>query len=88
MPVAQLTVKEDLCRRILDLPIETVEWLSQCLDDYETREPNAETIAAMKEADRISRDPSTKMYTNVKDLFAELSVHADNPTPCQMPRQG
>lgn len=34
--------------------------------------PNAETIAAMEEADRISRDPNAKKYTNVKDLFEEL----------------
>jgi hypothetical protein len=44
MPVAQLTVKEDLCRRILDLPAETAERLSQYLDDLETHKPNEETI--------------------------------------------
>jgi hypothetical protein len=40
MTVAQLTMKETLCRRILDLPIEIVEQLSQCLDDLEAHEPN------------------------------------------------
>lgn len=34
--------------------------------------PNAETIMAMEEADRISRDPNAKKYTNVKELFEEL----------------
>lgn len=34
--------------------------------------PNAETIAAMEEADRISRDPNTKKYSNTKELFDEL----------------
>jgi hypothetical protein len=31
MPVAQLSAKEDLCRRILDLPAETVEALIESL---------------------------------------------------------
>jgi antitoxin component of RelBE/YafQ-DinJ toxin-antitoxin module len=72
MTVAQLAVKEDLCRRIMDLPIETVEHLARYLDDLKEHEPNEETIAAMEEADRISRDPCARTYTSVKDLFAEL----------------
>lgn len=34
--------------------------------------PNAETIAAMKEADRISRDPNVKGYTDVDEMIKEL----------------
>lgn len=34
--------------------------------------PNAETIAAMKEAKRIANDPSVKGYTDINELFAEL----------------
>lgn len=34
--------------------------------------PNAETIAAMEEADHISRDPSTKKYSNFSELLAEV----------------
>jgi DNA-damage-inducible protein J len=34
--------------------------------------PNAETIAAMEEADRISRDPSVKSYTDVEQMMKEL----------------
>ncbi len=34
--------------------------------------PNAETIAAMEEADRISRDPSTKRYSNFSELLREV----------------
>lgn len=34
--------------------------------------PNAETIAAMLEAERISRDPNTKRYNSLAELFAEL----------------
>lgn len=34
--------------------------------------PNAETIATMKEADRISRDPNVKGYTDVDEMIKEL----------------
>ncbi len=34
--------------------------------------PNAETIAAMAEAERISRDPSVKGYTDVDQMMKEL----------------
>lgn len=34
--------------------------------------PNAETIAAMEEADRISRDPQTKRYKDFSELLAEV----------------
>ena len=34
--------------------------------------PNAETIAAMKEAKRIANDPFVKGYTDINELFAEL----------------
>lgn len=34
--------------------------------------PNAETIAAMEEAERISRDPSVKSYTNIEQMMQEL----------------
>ncbi len=34
--------------------------------------PNAETIAAMEEAERISRDPSYKGYTDVSQMMKEL----------------
>lgn len=34
--------------------------------------PNAETIAAMEEANRISRDPHAKRYKNFAELLAEV----------------
>lgn len=34
--------------------------------------PNAETIAAMKEAKRIANDSSVKGYSDINELFAEL----------------
>jgi hypothetical protein len=40
MAVARLTVKEDLCRRILDLPTESAEQVARYLDSLEASEPN------------------------------------------------
>ena len=34
--------------------------------------PNADTIAAMKEADRISLDPNAKRYSSFEELVAEV----------------
>ena len=34
--------------------------------------PNAETIAAMEEANRISCDPNTKRYSSFEELVAEV----------------
>jgi len=39
-----------------------------------TRIPNAETIAAMLEAERIARDPSVKGYTDLDELFKDLKA--------------
>jgi DNA-damage-inducible protein J len=36
--------------------------------------PNTETVAALKEAIRISRDPNLKGYTSVDELFRELDA--------------
>ena len=35
-------------------------------------EPNLETIAALKEAERIAKDPSVKSYTDLDELFSYL----------------
>jgi DNA-damage-inducible protein J len=37
-------------------------------------QPNAETIAAMEEAERIARDPNVKGYTNLDELFKDLKA--------------
>jgi len=36
--------------------------------------PNAETLAAMKEAERIAHDPDVKGYTNLDELFRDLNA--------------
>ena len=37
------------------------------------RVPNAETIAAMREAERIARDPNVKKYTDLDEFFKDLN---------------
>ena len=37
-----------------------------------SRVPNAETVAAMLEADRIAHDPNVKGYTDLDELFRDL----------------
>lgn len=36
--------------------------------------PNQETIAALREAERIAKDPSVKGYDNLDELFADLKT--------------
>jgi len=37
-------------------------------------EPNEETIAALREAERIEKDPSVKGYHDLDELFADLKA--------------
>lgn len=36
--------------------------------------PNAETVAAMKEAERIAHDPNAKGYSSIDELFRDLNA--------------
>ena len=40
--------------------------------DISLNQPNAETIAAMLEAERIAKDPNVKGYTDMDQLFSDL----------------
>ena len=42
--------------------------------DLRPARPNAETLAAMAEAERISRDPSVKGYRDMDELFKDLDA--------------
>ncbi len=42
--------------------------------DLRPARPNTETLAAMAEAERISRDPSVKGYRDMKALFEDLDA--------------
>lgn len=39
--------------------------------------PNAETIEAIEEAKRISKDRNVKSYSSVKELFEDLNNEID-----------
>lgn len=43
-----------------------------CFDEISLDRPDRETVAAMREAERIARDPSVKGYTDLDELFADL----------------
>jgi len=43
-----------------------------------TNTPNAETVAAMLEAEQISRDPNVKRYSRFSDLVSELNTEIQN----------
>lgn len=53
MTTAQMAKKETLCRRILELPDEDVNLVTQYIKDLEKHEPNEETIAAFHEAENL-----------------------------------
>lgn len=42
--------------------------------ELRTKIPNAETAAAMREADRLSRDPRTKRYSSFGEILAEVNA--------------
>lgn len=44
---------------------------------FDVRTYNAETIAAMEEANRISRDPDAKSYSSFAELVADLDSDDD-----------
>ncbi len=48
--------------------------LDYCGIPFEVRQkrPNAETVAAIMESERLLRDPDAKRYTRVEELFADL----------------
>jgi hypothetical protein len=76
MTVAQVTMKEDLCRRIMSLPAETVDRLSRCLDDLEAYEPNEETIRVLEdsEAGRNLLGP----YATLEAMFRDFGIDVDS----------
>lgn len=40
--------------------------------EIRTDRPNKETIAAMREAENIAKDPNVKGYTDLDEMFADL----------------
>ncbi|MDR1875308.1 MAG: hypothetical protein LBQ90_09910 [Synergistaceae bacterium] len=75
MTVAQLTVKEDLCRRILDLPVDSAARVLEFVNGLEEHEPNKETIRVLEdsEAGRNLLGP----YNTLEDMFKDFGIHVD-----------
>jgi len=42
--------------------------------DLKVGQPNKETVQAMLEAERISRDPTVKAYSDLDELFRDLKA--------------
>jgi hypothetical protein len=78
MTVAQLTIKEDLCRRILDLPDDSAAQVLEFVRDFEAHEPNEETIRAIEE----SMNPENLLgpYSSVEEMFEDFGIHVDAQT--------
>jgi hypothetical protein len=75
MTVAQTTIKEDLCRRILNLPDEAIEQISRYVSDFEAHEPNEETIAVL--TDSLNGRNLSKIYDDVEEMLSDLlKTHA------------
>jgi hypothetical protein len=75
MTAAQLTVKEDLCRRIMELPDDRAEQVLAFVRDFEAHEPNDETVKAIKE----SMDPKNLLgpYNSVEEMFEDFGIDVD-----------
>ena len=44
----------------------------QLIDELEDPEPNEETLAALKESERIAHDPSVKGYSSAAAMMADI----------------
>ena len=71
MTVAQATVKESLCRRILDLSDEEIGLVERYVSDLEGHEPNEETIKAIEE----SYNPANLIECDdIQDMFRKCGI--------------
>lgn len=49
-------------------------WTDKLIFDIAPNTPNEESIASMLEAERISKDPSVKKYSDIDELFTDLTL--------------
>jgi hypothetical protein len=75
MAVAQLTVKEDLCRRIMELSDDRAEQALDFIHDFEAYEPNEETIKVLEDSEtgRNLLGP----YDTLEDMFKDFGINVD-----------
>ena len=72
MTVAQISVKESLCRRILDLSDEEIGLLERYVSDLEDCEPNEETIAAFREAENLD---NLTTCVDLQDMLKQCGIN-------------
>lgn len=67
-----MSTREQAYRIIDGLSEEQLEGLLMLFGSSISETPNAETVEAMQEADRIARDSSVKGFTDIDEMFGEI----------------
>lgn len=72
MTVAQVAERKSLYRRLRNLSDEDARRVLQYIDDLEGHEPNAETIAALREAEDLD---ALTACTDLQDMLRKCGVN-------------
>lgn len=72
MTVAQVAERKALYRRFRNLSDQDAARVLQLIDELEDPEPNEETLAALKESERIAHDPLVKGYSSAAAMMADI----------------
>lgn len=77
MTTTQITERKALYRKICQLPdaaaAQVMEFIDHMIaDDIDEHEPNAETLAAMREAEHPER---LKSYASIEEMFQDFGVN-------------
>jgi hypothetical protein len=67
-------VMERIIGKLERLDDEGISLVLDFIDSLEENEPNAETIAAFKEAEHLE---NLKSYPNIEEMFREFGVNVD-----------
>ena len=70
MTVAQISMRESLCRRILDLSDEEIGMVERYVSDIKSHEPNEETAAVL--ADSEAGRNMSRIYDDVEEMLSDL----------------
>ena len=70
--VSEATAGKELYRRFRSLSERDAARVLGYMDALEEKHPNEETQAALREAERIARDPSVKGFTSVAELMDSI----------------
>ena len=70
--VSEATAGKELYRRFRGLSERDAARVLGYMDALEEKHPNEETQAALREAERIARDPAVKGFTSVAELMDSI----------------